>query len=249
MIKFFRKIRYDLMEKNKTGKYFKYAIGEIILVVLGILIALQINNWNENRKALITENALYSSIVSDLGVDKDKLNIVLEGLKSFKDTQFQVFNEIIGEAVFDKNTFYEDLRWGERFNPIVKENHNITISTISNESIREELNQYFKLEERTKEALGFSNKLRRGDLRSFLTQNGILNSRAIYSEKGFEFEPFFDLKFINYENLKNQYGNVELDQILAELRIDTAWAITNILGLIDANKKLKMLLEEKITKG
>ena len=37
------------MKKNKTGKYLKYAIGEIILVVIGILIALQINNWNENR--------------------------------------------------------------------------------------------------------------------------------------------------------------------------------------------------------
>jgi len=43
MIKFFRKIRYDLMEKNKTKKYFKYAIGEIVLVVIGILIALSIN--------------------------------------------------------------------------------------------------------------------------------------------------------------------------------------------------------------
>ena len=50
MIKFFRKIRHDLMEKNKTGKYFKYAIGEIILVVIGILIALQFNNGNETRK-------------------------------------------------------------------------------------------------------------------------------------------------------------------------------------------------------
>ncbi len=50
MIKFFRRIRYDLMEKNKTGKYLKYAIGEILLVVIGILIALSINNWNENRK-------------------------------------------------------------------------------------------------------------------------------------------------------------------------------------------------------
>lgn len=57
MIKFFRKIRQNLiMEKlhagqaGKTSKYFKYAIGEIILVVIGILIALQINNWNENRK-------------------------------------------------------------------------------------------------------------------------------------------------------------------------------------------------------
>ncbi len=50
MIKFFRKIRFNLMSENKTGKYFKYAIGEIVLVVLGILIALQINNWNEQRK-------------------------------------------------------------------------------------------------------------------------------------------------------------------------------------------------------
>ena len=43
------------MEKNKTGKYFKYAIGEIILVVIGILIALSINNWNEDRKNKIKE--------------------------------------------------------------------------------------------------------------------------------------------------------------------------------------------------
>ena len=49
-MKIFRKIRFDLMEKNKTGNYIKYAIGEIILVVLGILIALQINNWNQTKK-------------------------------------------------------------------------------------------------------------------------------------------------------------------------------------------------------
>ena len=57
MIKFFRHIRKSLLMENppvgragKTGKYFKYAIGEIILVVIGILIALQINNWSEGRK-------------------------------------------------------------------------------------------------------------------------------------------------------------------------------------------------------
>ncbi len=50
MKKFFRKIRRSLLEEGKIGKYFKYAIGEIILVVIGILIALQINNWNENRR-------------------------------------------------------------------------------------------------------------------------------------------------------------------------------------------------------
>ena len=66
MIKFFRKKRYDLMEKNKTGKYFKYAIGEIILVVIGILIALSINNWNENRKDKKYLNQIFSSIEKEL---------------------------------------------------------------------------------------------------------------------------------------------------------------------------------------
>jgi hypothetical protein len=71
MIKFFRHIRQSLIMENKTSKYLKYAIGEIILVVIGILIALQINNWNEERKndkfesdivALIYNNLLQDSI-------------------------------------------------------------------------------------------------------------------------------------------------------------------------------------------
>ncbi len=66
MIKFFRKIRYDLMGKNKTGKYFKYAIGEIILVVIGILIALQINNWNINNNLRSSEVKLLKELKSDL---------------------------------------------------------------------------------------------------------------------------------------------------------------------------------------
>jgi len=48
MINFFRKIRYNLMEQNKTGKYLKYAIGEIVLVMIGILLALQVNNIHYN---------------------------------------------------------------------------------------------------------------------------------------------------------------------------------------------------------
>ena len=71
MIKFFRKIRQNLLMENKTGKYFKYAIGEIILVVIGILIALQINNWNENSKRKSKEIKIYYEIltqdVGDLG--------------------------------------------------------------------------------------------------------------------------------------------------------------------------------------
>src|SRR5210317_2044200 len=62
MIKFFRKIRQNLLMENKTGKYLKYAIGEICLVVVGILIALQINNWNESRKDNLRERAILIQI-------------------------------------------------------------------------------------------------------------------------------------------------------------------------------------------
>ena len=76
MIKIFRRIRYDLMEKNKTGKYFKYAIGEIILVVIGILIALQINNWNEARKKSSLTKTYRLKLIEELNSDIKNLTFL-----------------------------------------------------------------------------------------------------------------------------------------------------------------------------
>ena len=78
MIKFFRQIRLDLMEKNKTGKYFKYAIGEIILVVIGIFIALQLNNWNENRKIKNIEQVLLSDLKIEIKTSISELQYVID---------------------------------------------------------------------------------------------------------------------------------------------------------------------------
>ena len=66
MIKFFRHSSQSLIMKNQTGKYFKYAIGEIILVVIGILIALQINNWNENRINKKEEKNILSALKTEI---------------------------------------------------------------------------------------------------------------------------------------------------------------------------------------
>ena len=74
MIKFFRKIRQNLLMENKTGKYFKYAIGEIILVVIGILIALQLNTWNEQQKKSKLKNEYVVSLKNDLTKDTIQLN-------------------------------------------------------------------------------------------------------------------------------------------------------------------------------
>jgi hypothetical protein len=65
------------METGKTSKYIKYAIGEIILVVIGILIALQINNWNEQKKENNTATLLAKSLIEDLNKDVDFLKNAL----------------------------------------------------------------------------------------------------------------------------------------------------------------------------
>ena len=59
MIKFFRRFRRQFLSQNKLSKYMLYAVGEIVLVVIGILIALQLNNWNEERTQTIAQ---YESI-------------------------------------------------------------------------------------------------------------------------------------------------------------------------------------------
>src|SRR6056297_1464225 len=76
MIKFFRKIRQRLLSENKFSKYLIYAIGEIILVVIGILIALQINNWNEGRKEFSKSKALLEEFKRDLARDTVESNYV-----------------------------------------------------------------------------------------------------------------------------------------------------------------------------
>jgi len=70
MIRFFRTIRKKLIEEDNVRKYLLYAVGEILLVVIGILIALQINNWNENRKNRILENEYYCRFLENSVQDK-----------------------------------------------------------------------------------------------------------------------------------------------------------------------------------
>ena len=80
MIKLFRHIRQKLVSENKFSKYLLYAIGEIVLVVIGILIALQINNWNEDRKLTKTQTTYLKQLYEDIsfmekGYDKRLMKI------------------------------------------------------------------------------------------------------------------------------------------------------------------------------
>ena len=78
MIKFFRRIRQQLLTENKFSNYLLYAIGEIILVVIGILIALAINNWNENRKLRNQEIIYLNNLKNDINTQIQMLDIYID---------------------------------------------------------------------------------------------------------------------------------------------------------------------------
>jgi hypothetical protein len=88
MIKFFRHIRQRLLSEGKTGRYLKYAIGEIVLVVIGILIALQINNWNESKKNRDYEVTMLKEVNDALETDLSFLNENIPYLESVQKSYY-----------------------------------------------------------------------------------------------------------------------------------------------------------------
>jgi len=127
MIPFFRKIRKTLADDNKPIKYLRYAIGEIVLVVIGILIALSINGWNDKKKNTESELIYYCRILEDFELDKqlihelkDKANYridsskkILLDLDSGKKDKHYILNQFIlatrSEVYEPRNVTFKDL--------------------------------------------------------------------------------------------------------------------------------------------
>ena len=96
MINFYRKIRKKLADDNKPLKYMRYAIGEIVLVVIGILIALSINNWNEVRKERIMEQEIYNNLLTDINEDsitlKERMTLSMNESKALNNFVHNAYN-------------------------------------------------------------------------------------------------------------------------------------------------------------
>jgi hypothetical protein len=103
MIKFFRRIRQTLLSEGNNGKYLKYAIGEIILVVIGILIALQINNWNEARKLRNQEVTYLENLKTDLELNIIEFNEYLNARTSSIESANKVLEYFEGKPLSDLN--------------------------------------------------------------------------------------------------------------------------------------------------
>jgi Family of unknown function (DUF6090) len=146
MIKFFRNIRQTMIKENKVSKYLLYAIGEIVLVVIGILIALQINNSNEARKTRATELNFLNNIKEDLQLNLTALDefiqtrnvaitsceIVLDYFEAKKELDLDDFNyHSLNVMIWfpfhqNDNTYQELLNSGQ-------------LSIISNKAIKDRL--------------------------------------------------------------------------------------------------------------
>ena len=150
MIKFFRKIRQNLLSEGKTGKYFKYAIGEIVLVVIGILIALSINNWNESRKEAIQEQFILTRLSADITSDisqvsneidlinknSEELKFCIDVILRNKEASITVFRDslksILNLISFDQNK--------TTFNNLISSGQ---IEYIQNQNLTDSITKYY----------------------------------------------------------------------------------------------------------
>ena len=104
MIKLFRNIRKSLLMENNTSKYLKYAIGEIVLVVIGILIALQINNWNQSRLNRVEEKNILANLHDEFIENKKMLDSSTLVYQNAMKTNMIIMN-LIGKSAEEINTY------------------------------------------------------------------------------------------------------------------------------------------------
>ena len=152
MINFFRKARKKLADENRFIKYWRYAIGEIVLVVIGILIALQINNWNEDKKARATELYVLQEILNNLNEDAVILDdIILHRTQ----TKLAIANmqNYLNHQTIDKDTLERDLvnfLTFERYFPI---NHAYEVLKskglrLTNNALTTKISRYYDYEQK-----------------------------------------------------------------------------------------------------
>ncbi|WP_299107922.1 DUF6090 family protein [uncultured Winogradskyella sp.] len=130
MIKFFRKIRQKTLIENKFSKYLLYAIGEIILVVIGILIALSINNRNENRKLEEKRVIYYQQLIIDLKSDKAYAKSLISTFEDYLKT-YEDYTETFEEPSLNATKTLHNLR-NVKYTVVLMDFETNTINTLIN---------------------------------------------------------------------------------------------------------------------
>ena len=151
MIKFFRKIRQKLLSENRFSKYMIYALGEIILVVIGILIALKINNWNENEKIKTEEKILITGLIQNIEDDIKNLIIVKKRDSIFIDANRILLSALKNDSIKGNKPLLKQKIYQAAFLSKLKPNQIIfnqiqfsgKLTYILNDSIKNKILSYY----------------------------------------------------------------------------------------------------------
>ena len=210
---------------------------------------LQINNWNESRKAITTELAIYKTILDNVNDEYLEINWHIQHMKNYQNTHYQVYNEVHGEVQSNSDTYYNTLQWVHPFNPTIHKNYSVSLVDISNEKIREVLNTNIYSENRAIDAYKEWNNFKIEHVRPFFRKYGIHNTEGAFNDKPHDFMSLTSVDLINHSKLKEQYGTVELNEILFDLRFKTSWLILNLNDLVKTNRELAHALEQELSRN
>ena len=128
MIKFFRRIRQNMIKESKVSKYLLYAIGEIVLVVIGILIALSINNWNEQKKTNKKELSMLTEVKNALNANKEILKTRSDSFNILKHR-----GKLLQEHLTNKLVYHDTL---ESYLNIPQRNYSFRLSFSTYENLK-----------------------------------------------------------------------------------------------------------------
>ena len=147
MVKFFRGIRKNLLDNGKNSKYFKYAIGEIVLVVIGILIALQINTWNQQRLIKIDETKTLKSLFAEFSENLIKFDAIYKDQKTRDSIVKRLLKpSTINEPFETLDSLIYKLGWNFKFNPSMGIYTSVInsskIEIISNDSLKNRISNF-----------------------------------------------------------------------------------------------------------
>lgn len=247
MIRLFRKARQKLLSQDNYSLYILYASGEILLVIIGIIIALQIDNWNEKRKGLNDELQLYSGLLDDLNSENLNIEYHIDQVSNYDELYSQVYNEMSGEVQYDPDRYYNFLLWFHRYNMFIKDKYYESLSSLSNDKIHGRLKSYIRQENNTKGAVDEWNEHQLQHVRPYLSRHGINNTEVMFDEQSDEFAPIINnMNLIDHSKLEEQYGSEEFDQLLFTIRFKTLWMAQNLTWLQENNHEFQLILSNEL---
>lgn len=234
MLFLLRKIRQKLLSSSKLTSYLFYAIGEIILVVIGILIAVQINNWNENRKEMALQSKYYLNIITDL--KKDSL-LFVDRMEALELTlrHLYIINASIKKPETDRPLArYDRMLYNLEFAPVTLSNQQSTIDQLKDNQIRELINDYFLLQSGTQIAMQEYNQSVVEQSRPYFMS--AVDMSAIFHPDTLGFLPNYSvLDEVKVQHLLEQTRGKE---VLSYLRVSAGYALEQLRRLLQLNSEL-----------